>query len=321
MIEVQGLTKYYGPIAAIEDVSFHVGQGEIVGFLGPNGAGKTTTMRILTGFSPASRGTAKVAGFDIHEAPIEVKKRVGYMPETVPLYTEMVVEKFLAYVAEVKGVPRAGRRAEVDRVIERCGVSPVAKRVIRHLSKGFRQRVGLAQALIGSPPVLILDEPTVGLDPGQIVEIRRMIQDLAREHTVLLSTHILPEVTMICRRVVIIHRGRIVMQESMRDLTWNAGPAASGGGEGPQVMELNAEGPPEKVLETLRSMEAVKEVRQEGPDMYRLEGVPGAAPALGPPVVRALTAAGLGVRFLRPKTRSLEDIFMEVVASDAGERR
>ena len=218
MIEVKGLTKYYGQLAAIEDVSFSVDKGEVLGFLGPNAAGKTTTMRILTGFSPPSRGTAVVAGYDIKSDPIEVKRRVGYLPESVPLYGEMVVSKFLRYVAEVKGVGRGRRMAEVGRVMERCGLLEVSRRVCRNLSKGYRQRVGLAQALIGDPPVLILDEPTVGLDPRQIIEIRQVIKELGQDHTVLLSTHILPEVTMVCERVLIINRGRIVAQDTMANL-------------------------------------------------------------------------------------------------------
>ncbi len=218
MIEVKGLTKYYGQLAAVEDVSFSVGKGEILGFLGPNGAGKTTTMRILTGFSPPSRGTAVVAGFDINTHPIEVKRRVGYLPESVPLYGEMLVSKFLRYVAEVKGVERGRRTSEVGRVMERCGLSNVSERVCRNLSKGYRQRVGLAQALIGDPAVLILDEPTVGLDPRQIIEIRQLIKQLGEDHTVLLSTHILPEVTMVCGRVLIINRGRVVAEDTMANL-------------------------------------------------------------------------------------------------------
>lgn len=219
MIEVEGLTKYYGSLAAIEDVSFTVGEREVVGFLGPNGAGKSTTMRVLTGFSPASRGTARVCGHEVHDNPVEVKRRVGYLPENVPLYEEMVLRSFLCYVAEIKGIARSARRAEADRVMERCGVSHMAGRIIGNLSKGYRQRVGLAQALVGSPPVLVLDEPTVGLDPRQIVDIRNMIRELGREHTVLLSTHILPEVTMVCDRVVIINRGRIAMQDTLSNLT------------------------------------------------------------------------------------------------------
>lgn len=219
MIQVNGLTKHYGAIEALRDLSFEVGQGEIIGFLGPNGAGKSTTMRILTGFAPATRGTARIAGFEVHEHPIEVKRRVGYLPERVPLYEEMTVHGFLGYVAEVKGVARSGRKAEVGRVMERCGLKDMGRRLIRNVSKGYRQRVGLAQALVGNPPVLILDEPTVGLDPRQIVDIRQMIKELGREHTVLLSTHILPEVAMVCERVIIINNGRIVTQDRLENLT------------------------------------------------------------------------------------------------------
>lgn len=219
MIEVSKLSKCYGAITALHDVSFAVGEREIVGFLGPNGAGKSTAMRILTGFSPASSGTATVAGYEVHANPIEVKRRVGYLPERVPLYEEMVVAGFLGYVAEVKGVARAARRGEVERVMERCGLTDMSKRLIGNLSKGYRQRVGLAQALIGSPPVLILDEPTVGLDPRQIVDIRQMIKELGADHTILLSTHILPEVAMVCERVIIINQGRIVTQDRMDRLT------------------------------------------------------------------------------------------------------
>ncbi len=219
MIQVSGLEKQYGRIAALDGVSFGVAPGEIVGFLGPNGAGKSTAMRILTGFTPASRGTARVDGFEVHEHPLEVKRRIGYLPERVPLYEEMVVVSFLRYVAEIKGIPRAQRRQEVGRVLERCGLEAMGRRIIGNLSKGYRQRVGLAQALVGAPPVLILDEPTVGLDPKQIVDIRRMIKGLADEHTVLLSTHILPEVAMVCDNVIIINEGRIVAEDRMENLT------------------------------------------------------------------------------------------------------
>lgn len=221
MIEVNRLCKYYGAIAAIDDVSFTVGKGEILGFLGPNGAGKSTTMRVLTGFFPATRGTATIAGHEVHTDPLAVKRAVGYLPERVPLYEEMAVHRYLAYVAAVKRVARAQRRVDVARAIARCGLEQHAHRIIGHLSKGYRQRVGLAQALVGTPPVLILDEPTVGLDPAQIIEIREMIRGLAPEHTVLLSTHILPEVAMLCDRAIIINRGRIAADE----------PIAAAGGE------------------------------------------------------------------------------------------
>jgi ABC-2 type transport system ATP-binding protein len=219
MIEVKDLTKHYGSIVALDGATFEVGRGEIIGLLGPNGAGKSTAMRILTGFSPATRGTARVGGFEVHVNPIEVKRRVGYLPERVPLYEEMTVSGFLGYVAEIKGVGRGARKGELGRVMERCGLQEMERRTIRNLSKGYRQRVGLAQALIASPPVIILDEPTVGLDPRQIVEIRDLIRELGRDHTVLLSTHILPEVSMVCERVIIIHQGRIVFQDSMENLS------------------------------------------------------------------------------------------------------
>ena len=212
MIEVQNLTKHYGPVTAIRDVSFSVAPGDIVGFLGPNGAGKSTTMRILSCFLPASSGSARVAGYDVFRESMEVRKRIGYLPESVPLYLDMRVAAYLDFVAEVKGVGRGARRARVAEVMDRCLIGHVQDRLIRHLSKGYKQRVGLAQALVSDPHVLILDEPTIGLDPGQIAEVRALIKSLAGEHTVILSTHILPEVSMVCGSVVIINRGAIVAQ-------------------------------------------------------------------------------------------------------------
>jgi len=227
VIEVKGLTKRYGHIAAVEDLSFEIGRGEIVGFLGPNGAGKSTTMRILTGFFPATSGTAHINGHEVHADPLAVKRSVGYMPERVPLYEEMTIRAFLRYVAEIKDIPRASVAAEVDRVAGRCGLSDMLPRLIGNLSKGYRQRVGLAQALVGSPPVIILDEPTAGLDPRQIIDIRQLVKELGQEHTVLISTHILPEVTMVCERVLIINRGRLVAQDRMENLIGGADGSAS----------------------------------------------------------------------------------------------
>src|ERR671922_1896329 len=212
MIEVQNLTKHYAPVTAFRDVSFSVAPGEIVGFLGPNGAGKSTTMRILACFMPASGGSARVAGYDVFRESMEVRKRIGYLPESVPLYNEMRVAPYLDFVAEVKGVGRAERRRRVADTMERCLISDVQNRFIGTLSKGYRQRVGLAQAIVSDPHVLILDEPTIGLDPRQITEIRSLIKSLAGEHTVILSTHILPEVSMVCNSVVIINKGTIVAQ-------------------------------------------------------------------------------------------------------------
>jgi ABC-2 type transport system ATP-binding protein len=218
MIEVRNLTKRYGDVTAIRDVSFSVASGEILGFLGPNGAGKTTTMRILTGYMPASGGTATVDGFDVFEDSFEVRKRIGYLPENPPLYSDMTVEAYLHFVARIKGVPRNAIAAATERAEEVCGLTEVRQRLTGHLSKGFRQRVGLAQALIHDPPVLVLDEPTIGLDPRQIIEIRKLIRDLAGNRTVILSTHILPEVSQICEKVVILAAGRIALEERMENL-------------------------------------------------------------------------------------------------------
>jgi len=219
MIEVQNLTKHYGPLTAIRDVSFTVAPGDIVGFLGPNGAGKSTTMRILSCFLPASSGSAKVAGYDVFRESMEVRKRIGYMPESVPLYADMRVGAYLDFVAEVKGLGRSARRSRVADIMERCLITDMQDRLIRNLSKGYRQRVGLAQALVSDPAVLILDEPTIGLDPRQIIEIRSLIKTLGGKRTVVLSTHILPEVSQVCDKVVIINDGRIVVEDQLANLT------------------------------------------------------------------------------------------------------
>src|SRR6266568_3553745 len=210
MIQVDHLTKSYGPVTAIQDVSFVVGKGQIVGFLGPNGAGKSTTMRILSCFMPASGGTAQVAGFDVFTQSLEVRRRIGYLPENAPLYADLPVAAYLDFVAEAKGVARGARRARVADVMDRCFVTDMQHRLIGKLSKGYRQRVGLAQALLGDPEVLILDEPTIGLDPRQIAEIRALIKSLGGQHTVILSTHILPEVAMTCQKVLVLNGGRLV---------------------------------------------------------------------------------------------------------------
>jgi ABC-2 type transport system ATP-binding protein len=227
MIEVQHLTKRYRDRVAVEDLTFSVEEGEILGFLGPNGAGKSTTMKILTGFLPPSAGTARVGGFDVFEEPLEVKRRIGYLPETPPLYPEMTVRGYLKFVASLKGLPGRGLKAEVERVAGLTGVSHVLDRVIQNLSKGYKQRVGIAQAMLGSPPVLILDEPTEGLDPAQRAEVRALIKGLAGKHTVILSTHILPEVTMTCEKVLIINQGKIVAYDEIRKLASLHGPADS----------------------------------------------------------------------------------------------
>jgi ABC-2 type transport system ATP-binding protein len=221
MIEVENLTKRYGDLVAVQDISFSAQKGQILGFLGPNGAGKTTTMRIITGFLAATSGTVRVAGFDIFEQAHEVRRRIGYLPENPPLYNDMSVRAFLAFVGRIKGLSRASIPEATDRAIERCGLNDVSNRLLGHLSKGFRQRVGLAQALIHDPSVLVLDEPTIGLDPRQIIEIRSLIRHLSGERTVILSTHILPEVAQLCDKVVIINCGRIVADDAIENLTSN----------------------------------------------------------------------------------------------------
>ncbi|HVN88134.1 MAG TPA: ATP-binding cassette domain-containing protein [Candidatus Binatia bacterium] len=222
MIEVRNLTKRYGDITAVSDVSFTAQTGQILGFLGPNGAGKTTTMRIITGFLPATSGTVKVAGFDIFDESYEVRKRIGYLPENPPLYNDMSVTTYLQFVARIKGIGTRELSEALDRALQVCGLTEVSNRLLGHLSKGYRQRVGLAQALIHNPTVLVLDEPTIGLDPRQIIDIRTLIRELARDRTVILSTHILPEVSQLCEKVVIINAGRVVLEGSIEDLTRDA---------------------------------------------------------------------------------------------------
>jgi ABC-2 type transport system ATP-binding protein len=219
MIEVENLTKRYGSVEAIKNVSFNVGKGEVLGFLGPNGAGKTTTMRVLTCFHPATMGKATVAGYDVFHQPMEVKSRIGYLPETVPLYGDMRVKDYLNFVADVKSVEKKGRDRLLSRIMGECGIEERAGWIIRNLSKGLRQRVGLAQAVINDPPVLILDEPTIGLDPRQIIDIRQRIKEMAGRRTVILSSHVLPEVSMVCQRVLIINKGQVIAEDTPSNLT------------------------------------------------------------------------------------------------------
>jgi len=219
MIEVAKLSKRYGDIPAVRDVSFTAAPGQILGFLGPNGAGKTTTMRIITGFMPATSGTVRVEGFDVFEQSSEVRRRMGYLPENPPLYNDMSAETYLRFVARLKGMARGDISTALERVLETCGLTGVRDRLLGHLSKGYRQRVGLAQALIHDPPVLVLDEPTIGLDPRQIIDIRSLIKSLGGTRTVVLSTHILPEVSQVCDKVVIISEGRVVVEDSLANLT------------------------------------------------------------------------------------------------------
>src|SRR2546429_3842591 len=253
MMEVRSLRKNYGTITAIRDVSFSVAPGEIVGFLGPNGAGKSTTMRIRACFTPASSGTARVAGHDVSAESLEVRKRIGYCPENVPLYSDLRVAPYLDFVAEVKGLGRTERRRQVAEVMERCLITEVQHRLIGRLSKGYRQRVGLAQAILGDPEVLILDEPTIGLDPKQITEIRSLIRSLAGRHTVILSTHILPEVSVVCDGVVIINKGSIVAQGPIDALVDQFFPTAR--------VEVEIAAPPAAVHDGMRAIPGVVAVQ------------------------------------------------------------
>ena len=310
MIEVDGLTKLYGPKAAIEEVSFEVAKGEVVGFLGPNGAGKTTTMRILACFMPPTSGTARVAGFDIGKDSLQVRRRIGYLPENVPLYGDMTVRQYLTFAAEAKSVPRQERGKRVASVMERCLISDVSDRLIRNLSKGYRQRVGLAQALVGNPEVLILDEPTLGLDPKQIIEIRSLIRDLRGERTVILSTHILPEVAMVCQRVIIINESRIVAVDTPENLNLRLQKSSR--------ILLEVDGPAEEVQKALAAVEGVLTVApQEARDGRRRFLVEtDREQDLRKDLARAVTSNGWGLTALRPVDLSLEDIFIRLVTRE-----
>ncbi len=310
MIEVEHLTKRYGLLAAIEDVSFQVRQGEILGFLGPNGAGKTTTMRILAGFFPATEGRAVVAGYDVFEHPLEAKSRVGYLPESPPLYTEMTVDSYLRFVATIKGVAGSETPDRMEIVKDRCGLSGQGERLIKHLSKGYRQRVGLAQALIHDPDVLILDEPTIGLDPRQIIEFRDLIGSLRGEHTIILSTHILPEVSMTCDRVIIISRGRIVAVDSPRNLTSRM--------QGGEQIDLTVGGDGSRVNELLSDLPHVTRVAVEEAGNGRssvLVEADGQA-EIRHAVARQVIRGGLDLYELKVRSVSLEEVFVELTTEE-----
>jgi ABC-2 type transport system ATP-binding protein len=314
MIEVQNLTKHYGPVTAIRDVSFTVAPGEIVGFLGPNGAGKSTTMRILACFMPASGGSAKVAGYDVFRESMEVRRRIGYLPESVPLYGDMRVAPYLDFVAEVKGVPRGARKKRVADVMDRCLIADVQTRLIRNLSKGYRQRVGLAQAILSDPHVLILDEPTIGLDPRQIAEIRSLIKSLAGEHTVILSTHILPEVSMVCSGVVIINRGAIVAQGPIDRLVEQFFPTAR--------VEVEIAGPRPAVLEGMRAIQGVVQVESgaatgDGVGRYVVESARGRD--VRGEIFQLAAQQKWNLLELRQVGMTLEEVFIRIVAGEESE--
>ncbi|MBR8832164.1 MAG: Linearmycin resistance ATP-binding protein LnrL [Chroococcopsis gigantea SAG 12.99] len=304
MIEVQHLSKIYGSTTAISDVDFSVEKGEILGFLGPNGAGKTTTMRILAGYIPATSGTARIAGYDVHEQSMDVRRSIGYLPENPPLYLEMTVEAFLHFVASIKGVPAGDRRKRADYVLERCQLLDKRKVLIRKLSKGYKQRVGIAQAIVHDPPVIILDEPTVGLDPKQIIEVRNLIKSLAGEHTIILSTHILPEVSITCDRATIINRGRIVASNLP------ANPAYSGGQNYAYELEISGDFAP--IIPQLSKLEGVVNI-DTNPDSGYVKITCTPHTNIGSHIAAIVVNANLGLQEMRRIRPTLEDLFLEVI--------
>jgi len=313
VIEVQHLTKRYGRVTAVDDVSFKVEPGEILGFLGPNGAGKTTTMRILTGYMPASEGRATVAGYDVFTHPIEAKRRTGYLPETPPLYPDMTVREYLDFVARIKGIPPAERTSRVDAVMQRTHVADMAARHCGKLSKGYRQRVGLAQAILHNPEVLVLDEPTAGLDPKQIIETRDLIRGLAGDHTIVLSTHILPEVAQTCQRVVIINKGRVVAVDSPENLTGRLH------GAGTIFVQVDAAGA--DVAPALATVPGVTRVApadtRPGSGAFEIETERGRD--VRRELSREIVTRGWGLLELRPMRLSLEEVFLQVTTEEQPE--
>jgi len=310
VIEVQHLTKRYGRVTAVDDISFRVERGEILGFLGPNGAGKTTTMRILTGYMPATDGKAIVAGFDVFDQPIEAKRRTGYLPETPPLYPDMSVSEYLDFVAKIKGVPSADRRARVQQVMGRTRIADMANRLCGKLSKGYKQRVGLSSALIHNPDVLILDEPTAGLDPKQIIETRELIKELAGDHTIILSTHILPEVAQTCQRVVIINKGQVVAVDTPDNLT------ARLRGSETMYLQVDASGAdPAASLTRVPGVTRVVEAdRRDGMIGFEVDSESGRD--VRRDLARAVVTSGWGLLEMRPMRMSLEDVFLSLTTEE-----
>ena len=310
MISVENLTKRYATKTAIESMSFRVEKGEILGFLGPNGAGKTTTMRIITGYMPSTDGTVKVDGFDVADQPLEVRRRIGYLPENPPLYPEMTVIGYLKFVAKLKGASGAKVQDEVDRAMEKVNLGDVQGRIISKLSKGYKQRVGIAQALLNDPPVLILDEPTIGLDPKQIHEVRELIKGLAHSHTVVLSTHILPEVEQTCHRVIIIDKGKIVAVDTPQNLRSQI--------QGVARVYIEVEGPSADILAAVKSVPGVADVRvvsqTDGRSSLHVDGESGRD--IRTDVARTVVNGGWGLLALQAENMSLEDIFIKLTTAE-----
>ena len=304
MIDVEGLSKSYGPRMAVNDISFHVEKGEIVGFLGPNGAGKTTTMRMLAGYLPPTEGRASIGGFDTFSQSLEVRRRIGYLPETVPLYPEMAVADYLDFMAALRKVPN--RRAAVQRAMEATHVEDRARMNIGKLSKGYRQRVGLAQALVHDPDVLILDEPTIGLDPRQIIEVRELIKGLAGQHTILISTHILPEVEQVCSRVLIIHRGKLVAEDTPKNLGARL--------RGAERVGLQVTGDGAKLQAALAAVPGVQSVQAVDDGRYEVAVTPGQD--LRAQLAETVVRGGWGLLELAPVGMSLEEIFLQLTQEE-----
>jgi len=310
MIEVENLVKNYGEFPALKNLSFKVAKGEILGFLGPNGAGKSTTMKIITGFMPATSGIVKVAGFDGNKDSLKVKEKIGYLPENCPLYPEMTVSEYLRFVAEVKKVPYREIKNKVFLAMENTGIIQVSHKLLAKLSKGYKQRVGLAQAIINDPEVLILDEPTVGLDPKQIIEIRQLIKNMAGQRTVILSTHILPEVSVTCQRVVIINKGQLIAEDTPENLVKNRQKS-------PEI-HLKVEGPTEEIINSLKKMTGITTVKYKPlTDIfseYILEATK--EKDLRREIAALVTSKGWGLYEMYQKEASLEDIFLELVTEE-----
>ncbi|MHC5737700.1 ABC transporter ATP-binding protein [Nostoc sp.] len=318
MIEVEHLSKIYGSTPAITDVTFSVEPGEILGLLGPNGAGKTTTMRILAGYLPATNGNARIAGFDVHENSLAVRQRIGYLPETPPLYPDMTVEGFLHFVARIKGVSAGDRPNKVTAAIERCNLEDKRRVIIRKLSKGYRQRVGIAQAIVHDPPAIILDEPTVGLDPRQIIEVRNLIKSLAGTHTIILSTHILPEVSMTCSRVAIINRGKVVATNTpenlMTQLTGGSGYELEIEGEAALAKQVLQKVAGVSLIESIPTAGIHGHQPQENRAYLRVISQPGKEP--GRDIATTLVRAGFGLHELRRVNATLEDVFLQLTTEE-----
>ena len=313
VIEVQNLTKRYGPVTAVNNISFRVERGEILGFLGPNGAGKTTTMRVITGYMPPTEGRVIVAGFDVLDQPIDAKKRTGYLPETPPLYPDMTVRDYLLFVAAIKNIPRVNRKAKVDQVLERARVADMADRYCWKLSKGYRQRVGIAQALIHDPDVLILDEPTAGLDPKQIIETRQLIKDLAGDHTIVLSTHILPEVSQTCQRVVIINQGQVVAIDTPDNLTAQVGNS--------EVVYLKIDTLGTNVTPTLAAVPGVTNISttETNGTIVSLQVETQQGDDIRQQLAAAVVNQGAGLLELRLMQMSLEEVFLSLTTEEVPE--